>query len=254
MNKKIENGKIKIIDKKYVIKKDSENALRAANFFIQNNENLKVQKILKSDLINNYNVYEYIDGDTIHKLEDVENCLFNIYEIINKYTTLNINKYGFIFDLKNKWTDFLRNEIIRQSKYIKDSNLNLKKQVTAKIEILEKYQFKPKLIHGDMGCFNLICKNKKIVGIIDPRTLIGDPLYDFVYFSLSSYTIAKEIDFKQFFTILENEPKEKIFAMIYVLLYDRIAREQKNNTKNKYNFYNIWKKIEELEKKLIISY
>lgn len=248
MNDKIENGKIQIIDKKYVIKKDSKNALRATNFFIQNNRDIKVQKILQSDLINNYNVYEYIDGDIIHKLDDVEDCLLNIYEIINKYTELNITGYGFIFNLKNKWTDFLRDEILEQSKYIEDNSLNFKKKVLAEIAILEKYQFKSKLLHGDMGCFNLICKNKKIVGIIDPRTLIGDPLYDFVYFTLSSYTIAKEIDFKQLFNILENEPKEKIFAMIYILLYDRIAREQKNNTKNKDNFYDIWRKVEELEK------
>ena len=243
----LKKNNVLIIDKKYVIKKASLDILRAEKFFIENNKKIKVQKIINSNVDESYNLYKYIHGDTIHSLADVDNCLKNIYKLIKQYAEVDIKGYGYIFDLKKTWTEFLKAEIIKQSKYIKESKLNLTDQVMHKIKILEKYPIDQRLIHGDLGGFNIICKKKKIVGIIDPRTIIGDPIYDFIYFIFSNYNIANGTNLIEIFDII-NEPKEKIFAMIYVLLYDRIAKEQKNNTRYKDSFFKIWNEIEKLEK------
>ena len=236
-----------IINNKYVIKKAPVEILRAEKFFIEKNNRIKVERLINSNIDKNYNVYEYIDGNIIHSLNDVDNCLKNIYRLIMKYPKIDIEGYGYIFDLKKTWKDFLFTEIYRQRKYIHDSQMYLTNKVINKINILEKFPIYKRLIHGDLGGFNIICKEKKIVGIIDPRTVIGDPIYDLIYFIFSNYNIANQINLRELFNMVK-EPKEKIFAMLYILLYDRIAREQKNNTYYKDSFLRIWNKVEKIEK------
>lgn len=244
----MKKNRVLIIKKKYVIKRAPKDILRAEKLFIEQSHKINVERIIDTNIDESYSIYEYIDGDTIHRLNDVENCLINIYELINQYSEIDIEGYGDIFDLKKTWIDFLKTEINRQSKYVSSYMFDLKFKVIEKLKLLEKYPIKKKLIHGDLGCFNIICKEKRIVGIIDPRTIIGDPIYDFIYFIFSNYNIANEINLAEIFNILD-EPEEKTFAMIYILLYDRIAREQKNNTCYKDKFMKVWNKVEELEEK-----
>ena len=243
---KIKKNKVIIIDKRYVVKQDSIERLKAEKVFIEENKKIKVERIIDSNINEKYNVYEYIDGNTINYLRDVDNCIAEIYNIIDLYSKAEIDGYGDIFDLRRSWTDFLREDIVKQSKYMEYSKIELLDKVMNKISILEEYPINKKIIHGDLGCFNIICKEKKIVGIIDPRTIIGDPLYDFIYFIFSNYNIAKEVDIYEILNIL-NEPKEKIFAMFYIMLYDRIAREHKNNTPHKNDFFTVWNKIKKIE-------
>ena len=235
-----------IIDKRYVVKQDSLERLKAEKVFIEENKKIKVERIIYSNINKKYNVYEYIDGHTINCLGDVDNCLVEINNIIDLYSKTEIDGYGDIFDLKSSWTDFLREDILKQSKYMECGPSKLLDKVMSEISILDKYPINKKIIHGDLGCFNIICKKKKIVGIIDPRTIIGDPLYDFIYFLFSNYNIAKDIDIYEILNIL-NESKEKIFAMFYIMLYDRLAREHKNNTPYKNDFFTIWNKIKKIE-------
>lgn len=241
------NKKVIIIDKKFVVKRASENILKSEKFFIDSNKKLNVQNIICINIPELYTVYKYIDGDIIHELADVNKCLENIYKLINQYSDTDMEGYGCIYDLKKTWIEFLESEIKCQSKYIDKSKFYYNHKVMKKLKILENYPTKKKILHGDLGGFNIICKNKKIVGIIDPRTIIGDPIYDFIYFIFSNYNIAKNINIKEIINITK-EPKEKIFAMIYILLYDRIAREQKNKTYYKNEFFKIWDLIEKIEK------
>lgn len=238
-------NEIYVIKDKYIIKKSHNDILKAEKIFIDYNKHIKTQKIVDYDEKRNYTVYKYIKGNIIHNLSDVDNCLEYIYKLICMYKEVNIRGYGDIFNLQEKWTDFLKSEIDRQSKYI--NNDVLKKKVMKKVNILDKYSFKKKLIHGDLGGFNIIYRKHKIKGIIDPRCIVGDPIYDFIYFILSDFNISKQIELEKIFNILKNEAEEKIFAMLYILLYDRIAREQKNNTKRKNEFYSIWQKIEKID-------
>ena len=238
--------KVFIIDKKYVIKIATVERLKAEKLFIEKNKKIRVEKIIDSNVDKNFNVYEYIDGSEISYLSDVDDCLREIYNITNQYSKTEIAGYGDIFELKKTWIDFIKDDIFRQSKYIKYEKNRLLNKVISKMLILEKYKIDKRIIHGDLGCFNIICKEKQIEGIIDPRTIIGDPLYDFIYFIFSNFNIAKVLDFYEILNLLK-EPREKIFAMLYIMLYDRIAREQKNNTKYKDKFLTIWDEIEKIE-------
>ncbi len=240
----MKENQVFIIKDRYVVKKAEKNILKAEKYFIENNKKIKTPQILYYNEEQGYIVYEYIRGDIIHEINNVDNCLLCIYNIINNYEKIKIDGCGSIFNLKDNWISFVKDEFERQSIYINDNIL--KKEIIQQIEVLSKYNIQKRLIHGDLGGFNIICKNGKIQGIIDPRCLIGDPIYDFIYFIFSSYNIAKKIDYKSIFYILKNEPKEKVLALMHILLYDRIARENKNNTIYKSEYYNILNNLKKI--------
>ena len=248
--KKLESkhNKVFLIDEKYIIKNAEKEILSAEIMFLEKYKNLKVESIIKKNIKREYIVYKYIEGKSIEKIDDVENCINEIYKIVKQYRKVNVDGYGYIFDLQRTWSEFLRKEIEKKSMFFKNDICNMKDKVLKKIDEIEKFKIDKKLMHGDLGSFNIICNNKKISGIIDPRTLIGDPMYDFVYFLFSNYNITKDLNFINILNILEKEEIEKFFLYLYILLYDRIAIEEKNHTHTRKEFYNIWNEIEEMEK------
>ena len=101
-----------------------------------------------------------------------------------------------------------------------------KKIVKDAIKILEKYPFEKKLIHGDFGTHNFIEDNGKFVGIIDPQTILGDSLYDILFAICSNLDLLNTYSLDELYVFI-NEPKEKIRAMLIVVLYARISRALK---------------------------
>lgn len=237
-----------LIDDKFVVKKDSISRLKAEKYFLQKyKDKIKLEELLESNLSEGYNIYKFIDGKEIGNYQDIEDCLTEVYKIIKKYEKVYTYGYGFIYDLRESWIDFLKDEVDRNVIYIKDNRYKMLKIVYEKLKVLDRYNFKKKLIHGDLGGFNIICNDKKIAGIIDPRVIIGDPIYDYIYFIFSSYNIFKGVDLKEVFNILKNEEKEKVLAMMYIILFNRISIEEKYNTKSKDLFYYAWNDLAKFE-------
>ena len=205
-----------------------------------------MEKLIISNIKEGYNIYEYIDGTEVKSSRDIDNCLEQIYKLIKKYKNSSKNGFGYIYDLKNTWKEFLESEIEQKAAYIRNDGTEMRNIVHKKLEILGKYKFDKKLIHGDLGGFNLICKNHDIVGIIDPRVIIGDPLYDYIFFVFSSYNICSNLELTKVIDVLSNEPREKIIAMMYIILFDRISIEEKHNTQSKKKFYKIWNQLKKI--------
>lgn len=243
-----------LIDGKFILKKDSIVRLKAEKYFIKKYKGkIKLEELLESNLKEGYNVYKFIDGKEISNYKDVDDCLTEVYKIIEKYEDIYEPGYGFIYDLKKSWTDFLKDEVDRNIKYIKYNKYKMLKIVYEKLDVLDKYNLQKKLIHGDLGGFNIICNNKKIVGIIDPRVIIGDPIYDLIYFIFSSYNICKGVKLKEVFNILKGEEKEKILAMMYIILFNRISIEEKYHTKAKGLFYYVWNELANFEETIYVG-
>ncbi len=89
----------------------------------------------------------------------------------------------------------------------------------------------------------MISNNKSII-IIDPSTVIGDYLYDFIFFCFSDVTLLKLISFQKIFDLL-NEDYEKVKAMMIIVLFIRTQRALKYS-KSDFPYY--YKKYEELIK------
>ncbi len=251
--KNVKKHKVFLVDNKYIVKFAQKDRLLAEKFFIENYQDiLPVETIVKDNIKNGFIIYNYVNGTHINNKNDIANFTLQIFNIISKYKTNSIDGYGDVFNLKENWEDFLIQEVTSKSNYMP---MLKTEKIFKELEIIKSFKVVPKIIHGDLGSFNLIVKNSKIIGIIDPRTIIGDPLYDFLYFIFSNYNITISLDLYEIILFLNSngENVRKVLSLMYILLYDRISIEIKNNTHNINNFYSIWNKLESIEEMLKTS-
>ena len=110
------------------------------------------------------------------------------------------------------------------------------------MEILEKYPFEKKLLHGDFGTHNFIQDNGKLVGVIDPMPVIGDYLYDLLFAIVSNVNILSSVTLEDLYTLV-NEPSEKIKAMLTIVLYCRISRCLKYHPDDLDTYMNFWNNL-----------
>ena len=236
------------------MKISQKDKLLAEKFFIEKYHTiLPVETIVKENIENNYIIYNYIKGTELNYKNNIKDLLNDIYHMLNKYITIDVEGYGEIFNLKKTWEEFLREEIKNQGKYIIVDREKLTYKVLKQLEIINFFTIEPKLLHGDFGTFNIIFNNNKVTGIIDSRTIIGDFLYDFIYFIFSNYNITQNVNLYYIVSFLNDtvEDFKKILSLMYILLYIRISIETKNQTNHISDFYNVWNEIENIENLLI---
>ena len=79
------------------------------------------------------------------------------------------------------------------------------------IKDLPSFPFEPKLLHGDLGIYNILVNNShKLVGIIDPYPIIGDSLYDLLFFVASSENLIASFHLEALESI-GKAPRKKLF-------------------------------------------
>ena len=109
------------------------------------------------------------------QVDDIDDFLENILYITKNYKTIEYYGFGYLYEEKASWSEFLIDEITDSSKnlstYIPDNSI-----VLDQVKILEDYKFDKKLIHGDFGTHNFIKVNGKFAGVIDPMPVLGDSL------------------------------------------------------------------------------
>ena len=238
------------ISNKYIIKKSNINEIKAEKFFLDIYNEKIYEKILWYEENSEFIVYNYIENTSLKmKKANIKRILFEIWNIINLYKKINIDGFGEIFNRVDSWSEFLNREVELKRKDIpfeKEKYLKVKKA----INVIKLFKFEKKLIHGDLGIYNILFKDERIVGVIDPRVIIGDALYDFIFFYLSHINIIKNIEIEDIINMLKNQEKEKIINLMYLLLYDRIAIETKNHREYVLEeYYKLWEKLEIIEKR-----
>ncbi len=232
------------INNKYILKHASKNIIMAEFLFFNSYHGTMYENIIWYKGGNDI-IYNYIDIESENILgSDSKIYLEEVYKLVKTYKTIKKNGYGKIFSLKNKWTDFLNDEV--ENRYVDMNKKHKEKIVIAKeqIKILENYEFDKKLLHGDLGFYNIMFNKGKIHGIIDPICVLGDPLYDFIYFALSKPNFLKKGYLNEIINITD-EPVEKVKALMYIVLYIRISIEEHfNDERNLVKTYEeIWNAI-----------
>ena len=229
------SSKVILLNNKYIIKQNSEEIIKSELIFYQNNNDPLFQKLLYYDDKNyKYIVYEYIEGETLSVLSNINitNLINTLIKVVNSYKKTNIEYYGYVYDPNKTWIDFLKKEILDcqpSYEYIKNFNIE------SECNILSKYSFDKKVIHGDFGTHNFLFKNNKLTGIIDPETIIGDNNYDILFAICSNPIILKNYTLNDIYNILE-ESEEKIKSLFKIILFSRITRSYHHHP-NDLNFY-----------------
>lgn len=230
---KITKNKIIIlVNNKIVIKIDENNFNLICEYYYYSTSQYS-PAVIMLDIKNAFLAYYYIEGKPV---KHIKFQLFNDICSLN-YNEPPFNQYGYLNSLCSSWQDFIIN-LFNNSVSIIPSNL-ISKQIIDKIiyiikHYLNNYEFNPKLIHGDLGIYNLIIHNDKLVGIIDPYPIIGNPLYDLLFFFTSSKQLLLNNNLHDIFDLSQYSLQE-ILVLFLPILINRISREYKNNSS--YYFY-----------------
>lgn len=242
LHKILKNSKknIYLINNKYVLKKDLRERLLAENIFLSLYRKKDVERVIFYRKNSGYAIYEYQKEDLldIKSKENVLQYINQIKEFIDNYVEYKYYGYGDILDKVDSWKAFLEKEIYEKSKFMEFEKYEIIKK---SLDVVSQYKFRKKVIHGDLGIYNVIFQKDKIKIVIDPRTIIGDPLYDFIYFVLSKQDIIESINIDDFINIT-SQPRQKVIELMKILLYIRISINKKNGLQVK-KYEEIWNKL-----------
>ena len=251
--KKSQYKEVYVIDNKYILKKSNKERIKAEKIFFDFYKEDIYEKVVSYKEDSEYILYQYIKNRKINLNNcNIKKYIMEILKIIRDYKSVDMEGYGDILAHVNSWSIYLEQEIKRKRKDMMYENRKFEK-VKEAIKKIEKFKFEKKLIHGDLGIYNVLFRNNEIIGIIDPRTVIGDAIYDFIYFLFSHISIIKSISIPEIIEILSDESKEKIINLMYIILYDRISIEVRHDMKTRIGEYEkLWKELNIQEKQMKI--
>lgn len=239
-------SRVILLNNTYLIKQNTN--LEAEVEFFKYNKFDNFQKIIYAHPDLKYVVYDFLEGQVMYDVDDSQDAIQKIIEITSNYATYPKEGYGYYLERVDTWNEFLKDEIESSSKnikeYIKDFNL-----VNKCLQTLKKYPFTKKIIHGDFGTHNFIKKDNKMIGVIDPDTVIGDPLYDTLFAIVSNVDILQTITFNDLCKLIK-EDNEKIYSMLVIVLYSRISRCLKFHKEDIDIYMNYWCNLEKINKKV----
>ena len=216
------DSRVMLLNNKYLIKQNNLNSIKAEIEFFESTFSTFFQKIVYYPQNFEYVVYNFIPGKPMKKITNSKEIISKILEITKTFSYSSKPGFGYLGEEFNTWEEFLNHEAFHRQN-IDDID---KSKIQNAIKLLENYPFGKKLIHGDLGTHNFIENNGKFVGIIDPQPILGDPLYDILFAICSNVGLLDTYSLDELY-ILINEPKEKIKAMLIVVLYARISRALK---------------------------
>lgn len=222
--KEFKNGtmsKVFLVNEKYILKSNNQNQLKCEVEFLKSCKNQLFSKLIYVDNNFEFIIYEYIEGNDMKNVNNPKEVITKLYEVVSTYSRATNLGYGYVDKIVDTWDSFINDEINSSSLNL-TNRYNINKARNAK-EILKKYTFDKKILHGDFGTHNFIENDSKFVGIIDPQTVYGDYLYDFLFGIVSNVDLIKSITIDEIVKLVK-EDKEKVIAMYTVVLYSRISR------------------------------
>lgn len=239
-------SKVILLNDKYLIKQSNVPALKAEIQFLELNQDDILQQIIYVDPHYEFVIYKFIPGNVMKRVDDIQDFLHNIVSVTKNYKTYSSKYFGYLNEEVSSWSEFLKSEIDYALKNLK-SYENYSNIIDVNIlydyaKKLDKYPFEKKLLHGDFGCHNFIKFNNKFAGIIDPMPVIGDYLYDLLYAIVSNVQVVSSITFEDIIKLV-NEPKEKVFYLLLIVLYCRIYRCLKYNSAYIDVYINFWNNL-----------
>ena len=184
----VTEDKERYIVKYYYNKKGGFNAIKSEgdNLLFLNTHKFNVfPKIINKN--NKFLIISFIDNNNDLPIKTNDDLLGAIISLHSKRS----NNYGFNFDTQigglkqsnsnsKNWVEFYGNKILYYIFDLINKNQPMDKAINTKIELLLKKidnfipnKPKPSLLHGDLWEGNILFKNKKFSGFIDPGSFYG---------------------------------------------------------------------------------
>lgn len=235
-------SEVYLLNNKYIVKFNDSAVLESEYLFFKTNNHKFNEQIVFYDKDDSFIVYKYIKHD-----KDIDDGVLNLEFIakmkdyIYSYVNAEIDGYGFVLDKQKSWVGFFENELKNRKHFAlsvlsEDEYLKVEKS----LNVIEKYSINKALLHGDFGVHNILFNNNQVVGVIDPETMLGDRIYDFITLIFSDVRLCKDLDINDVYLFLDNEPFEKVKAMIILVLFDRIIRCVRHNIPDIDIYISLW--------------
>jgi aminoglycoside phosphotransferase len=173
-----------------VIKINKPEIVKSEADFLQFYSGLKLlPKLIFVESSYKYLVYTFISGTTEYPKKKKKEILRQLVQgLINHYKIVpNPIGWGWADDTTESWESFLLNEV--KLAYQTIEHFIEKEEFKFVVELVKSRNRKRKdqyLLHGDCGIHNFIFSDQKLIAVIDPTSVIGDPLYDLIYAFCSS--------------------------------------------------------------------
>ena len=181
-------------------------------------------------------VFEYVDGVLFKYKSDVK-IVDGLYDIVSNYTLFDYDYYGYLYEDKKSWYEFLKDETLNEIDMLHNDNLSDKKLEAAllfiKAEITSKY-----MLHGDFGAHNFMIDKNNNLKVIDPMPVIGDRLYDFYFAIFSSVKIFKDLSVDYILSFFDEDITHKRNILL-IALYIRMIRAYKYD-RDDFDIYYDW--------------
>lgn len=216
------DSRVILLNNKYLIKQNNISSIKAEIEFFENTFSTFFQKLVYYSPNFEFVVYRFIPGKPMKKITSSKEIISKILDISKSFSSTSKTGFGYLGEEFDSWSEFLSHETFHRPN-VDDIDKNVVRET---IKTLEKYPFEKKLIHGDFGTHNFIEDNGKFIGIIDPQPILGDPLYDILFAICSNVGLLNTYTLDELYSLI-NEPKEKVQAMLIVVLYARISRALK---------------------------
>ncbi|MFI3260829.1 MAG: phosphotransferase [bacterium] len=232
------NSKVLLLNDTYLIKINEPNQIKAEKLFVEVNDSEYFQKMVYMSKDSSYIVYKFIPGDIKSVVTNSEIVIKEIKKIAESFNAVETEYYGYVINPNKSWFNFLREEVEHSSLNVGeflDKNIALDA-----VKELEKYSFTKRMIHGDFGLHNFIFENDKLIGVIDPQSVIGDNLYDIMFAIVSNPSILSNLDIEEIANIIE-EDYNKVLNMFKIVFFCRVSRclkHHKEDFEYYMNYYN----------------
>ncbi|MBS4200149.1 phosphotransferase [Bacillus sp. FJAT-49732] len=215
-------------DKTYVYKENEKDVIIEESLYLKAYEHLKIlPEIIFIDENQQYYIYEYIEGEIKTNLGNKEaNLHILVEELIIHYQPFPEKKWGYTYQRYDSFREFLLSEVDNARDTVETV---LTFQDCEKVKFLIETRDRgedPYLLHGDCGVHNFLQKNDRLIGVIDPLTLAGPPLFELVFAFCSSpdhlsyeviYEVARKLP-------TFNHDRKYLVEEVIIGLYLRIER------------------------------
>lgn len=237
------NNRIYSVNDKYFVKfKDRFAILEEKNYFTYYKGDY-YPKIHCADLRNNFIVYDLLDANDISDAREVKNLINIAYDLSYNTKKTRRKGYGYYGMESESWVDFLKKEINVSKEFLK-SNIKSDdlKIVDKALNVISKYTIDKRILHGDFGLHNIMVKNNEKIYIIDPEMVLGDWIYDFIFFCFSDITLTKMITIDEIIKRIDQN-NDKTIATMIVVLFNRLRRIYKYSNKDYDEYLKLWERL-----------
>ena len=199
--------------KTLVIKTNNPFVIKADTVYFEIYKDLPlVTKLRYKDPENRYHVCDFVvgdmpfgfipskEGEILKQLNDDLLWEFQVY-------SGDVEGWGQLYDPVGSWHEFMQEEMKRTKERI-EGVLSADDQRLVNDLIDQFYNANPVekyLIHGDCGTHNFIYKEDKLISVIDPSPILGEPLYDLLYAFCSKPLTLKADFFHEVCKISDNK-------------------------------------------------